>query len=141
MLKKDKEYLDKEKMILKHYSHPSIFIRRTKKAYISVINEKILELVNYGEKGNSESGCHQDYPISYSALRSYFKRNKMKLNLHYCRKIFATFLRQNGIEQEIIDLLQGRASNSIFLKHYYRPNIDYGKIRSILDRLAIQVLT
>lgn len=27
LLRKDKEYLDKEKMILKHYSHPSIFIR------------------------------------------------------------------------------------------------------------------
>jgi hypothetical protein len=31
----------KDKDILEHYKYPSIFIRRTKKAYISVFNETI----------------------------------------------------------------------------------------------------
>jgi intergrase/recombinase len=31
----------------------------------------------------------------------------------YCRKIFATYLRTHGIEQEIIDLLQGMAPRSV----------------------------
>lgn len=38
----------------------------------------------------------------------------------YCKKVFPTFLGQEGIESEIIDLLQGRIPNSMFVKHYYR---------------------
>jgi hypothetical protein len=30
-------------------------------------------------------------------------------------------LRNKGIEPEIIDLLQGRTSSSVFVNHYYRP--------------------
>lgn len=44
------------------------------------------------------------------------------MNMNYCRKIFATYLRTKGIEQEIIDLLQGRISKSIFVRHYYKPD-------------------
>ena len=43
--------------------------------------------------------------------------------MYYCSKVFATYLRNKGIETEIIDLLQGRISNSVFVNHYYRPNI------------------
>ena len=32
-------------MILEHFKYPNIFIRRTKKAYISLVNENILEIV------------------------------------------------------------------------------------------------
>ncbi|HYX56896.1 MAG TPA: hypothetical protein VE818_12130, partial [Nitrososphaeraceae archaeon] len=51
----------KDYAILEHYKYPS-FIRRTKKAYISVVNETILDLA----KG---SGNH-----SYNALRLSIKR-------------------------------------------------------------------
>ncbi|MDQ5876510.1 MAG: hypothetical protein M3288_06695, partial [Thermoproteota archaeon] len=36
----------------------------------------------------------------------------------YCRSIYATFLRQCGIEQEIISLYQGRTPVTIFQAHY-----------------------
>ena len=58
--------------------------------------------------------------------------------MYYCRKVFATFLRNKGIEPEIIDLLQGRISRSVFVNHYYRPDIDEiitNKIRPVLDNL------
>jgi hypothetical protein len=32
-------------------------------------------------------------------------------------------MRRRGIEPEVIDLLQGRTPRSIFLRHYYRPDI------------------
>ena len=56
-----------------------------------------------------------------------------RINTKYCRKIFATFLRNNGIEQEIIDLLQERLPKSIFVRHYYRPDLEkFDRIRSLL---------
>ena len=45
------------------------------------------------------------------------------MNMNYCRKIFATFMRNNGIEQEVIDLLQGRIPKSVFVRHYYKPDL------------------
>ncbi len=42
---KEEEYIDKDKVILKHYQYPDIFLRQTKNAYISIINEDILEIV------------------------------------------------------------------------------------------------
>lgn len=59
----------------------------------------------------------------------------MDCKLEYCRQIFATKLKQNGIEQKIIDLLQGRLPQNVFLRHYYRPNFkkEIEKVRTILD--------
>ena len=57
------------------------------------------------------------------------------MNMAYCRKIFATYLRINGIEQEIIDLLQGRTPKSVFAKHYFRPDFDYQKIKHVINSL------
>jgi intergrase/recombinase len=64
--------------------------------------------------------------------------------MHYCRKLFATYLRNQGIEQEIIDILQGRISNSVFVNHYYRPDINeivtkkiMPALQSLLNKIAI----
>jgi len=56
------------------------------------------------------------------------------MRIKYCRKIYASWLRQSGIEPEIIDMLSGRMGKNIFLRHYYRPSSDYYKVR-VLDSL------
>ena len=38
------EYLSKDGQILEHFRFPSIFLRRTKKAFISIVNEEIINL-------------------------------------------------------------------------------------------------
>jgi intergrase/recombinase len=43
----------------------------------------------------------------------------------YCRKIYASWLRQSGIESEIVDLLQGRVPKTVFARHYFTPSLDY----------------
>ncbi len=58
------------------------------------------------------------------------------LKYHTAAKIFATFLRNEGLESEIIDLLQGRIPNSIFVRHYYRPGLTkFDEVRNKLDKL------
>jgi len=60
----------------------------------------------------------------------------IKCSLSYCRKIFATFLRNEGVEPELIDMPQGRIPNSVFIRHYYRPDMSkFDGIREKLTRL------
>jgi intergrase/recombinase len=61
--------------------------------------------------------------------------------MNYCRKIFATYLRSKGIEQEVIDLLQGRIPKNIFVRHYYKPDIrSFNRIRDILNELYTVII-
>jgi intergrase/recombinase len=122
-------YLNKETMLIEHYKYPTQFIRRTKKAYISIVTTNLLNVIE-------ESKIH-----SYTSLQSLLKRKGMEMHMSYCRKIFATYLRNNGIEQEIIDLLQGRISKSVFVRHYYRPDLErFEKIRELLDKLYEHII-
>jgi intergrase/recombinase len=116
-------YLDKDKMLLEHVKYPQIFIRKTKKAYLSIVNESIIQIAIETRQSN------------YNSMLCYFKRRKISLNFNYCRKIFATYLRMQGIDQEIIDLLQGRLPKSIFLRYYYRPDL------AILTKIQKQIKT
>jgi intergrase/recombinase len=121
--KEENNYLKKDVMMLEHFKYPNIFIRRTKKAYITIVTDPIMELAK------------QSLECSYNALRLALRRRALEMNMSYCRKIFATYLRMNGIEQEIIDLLQGRAPKSVFVRHYFRPDYQYNRIRESINSL------
>jgi hypothetical protein len=68
-------------------------------------------------------------PMTYNALRLSIKRTlgtrhrPRTFRKITFRKIWVTFMRQRGIEPELIDLLQKRTPVSIFLRDYYRPDI------------------
>ena len=104
-----------------------LIIRISKKANVSIVNEDILKFAVAAE------------PIkNYRILRNKSVEFSLSMNMYYCRKVFATYLRNRGIESEIIDLLQGRTLSSIFVNHYYRPDINEvitKKIRPVLDDL------
>ena len=55
-------YLNKELMVLEHFKYPAIFIRKTEKAYITVLNDYLLDLLE-----NSK-------PVAYEALKSNIRR-------------------------------------------------------------------
>ncbi len=125
---KETEYVDKDRGILKHYQFPETFLRHTKNAYLSIINDDIVEIAR-------STPDKEQYLVG---LRKRVIKNNYKMNMYYCRKVFATFLRNKGIEPEIIDLLQGRISSSVFVNHYYRPDINEiitKRIRPVLDEL------
>jgi hypothetical protein len=109
------EYIDSGRGLLRHYQYPNIFLRQTKNAYISIINEDILEIAR-------TTPIKENY---YPSLRKRISiTNDFDMNMYYCRKVFATFLRNKGIEPQIIDLLQGRIASSVFVNHYYRPDMN-----------------
>ena len=114
------EYWNEDKGILEHYKFPNEFIQRTKKVFISVVNEALIEIAK---------SCPMN--VSYNALKLMLKRKGLDMNMYYCRKVFATYLRNEGVAPELIALLQGRIPNSVFVRHYYRPDsskFDKGKV-------------
>jgi hypothetical protein len=118
-------YFNKEKSLLEHFKYPEFFIRRTKKAYISLVNDVVLELAKKSHK-----------KPSYNAIRLVLRRRKLDAHMNYARKIFATHLRNDGVEQEIIDILQGRSPKSVFARYYYKPDFLHSdKLRNSLDSL------
>ncbi len=64
-----------------------LFFRSTKKCHISIVNENILSIVKYMPKQESY----------YYSLRKQFERIGKSMNMYYCRKVFATYLRTNSI--------------------------------------------
>lgn len=60
--------------------------------------------------------------LVHADLDNYHKRRGLDMQMGYCRKIFCTYLRINGIEQEVIDLLQGLLPRTVFERHYFRPD-------------------
>jgi len=123
-------YLNRELMVLEHFRYPEIFMRRSKKAYVTVLDGYMLDLLDHAK------------PITYDALRSSIRR---RLGGGHCpsifRKIWATFMRRHGLEPEMIDLLQGRTPKSIFLKHYYRPDLRHliENVRENLKNLRMEL--
>lgn len=122
-----KTYHKEEKQTQEHFRFPDLFIRRTKAAYISLVTPEFLNIA----RNTTISPCNY-MKVMYIVVRS----KKLKMNMYYCRKIFASYLRQSaGIESEIIDLLQGRIPNTVFAKHYFRPNLQQYYTKKILDAL------
>jgi intergrase/recombinase len=103
---------------MEHFRHPEVFLRKTKKAYVTLATPDILEIAGLCELGDSWNGL-------YCAL----KRKGLGSHTKYCRAIFATHLRKQGIEPELIDIFQGRVPKTVFARHYFRPDFQADKQR------------
>jgi intergrase/recombinase len=104
-------YANKESGMLENFRHEG-FIRKNKKSYLTAYDDTILEIAKNARMVNS-----------WEAIRKQLNRRGLKSHLKYCRAIYATYLRKCGLEQEIIDLYQGRAPSSVFQIHYLKTNV------------------
>jgi intergrase/recombinase len=110
-----KTYYNESRQSLEHFRFAKIFIRRTKAAYISLVDKQLLEIAQNVEK-----------TPSYNGLKMALKHRNLSMQMKYCRKIYASYLRQSaGIESEIVDLLQGRVPRTVFARHYFTPSLEY----------------
>jgi len=114
------EYLNAQLGMLEHFRFPNLFIRGCKNCYISFVPEELLKhVLNVKPK------------VKANGLRSAIEKAGLKVRIKDLRKLFATTLRENGISEEVIDLLEGRIPQSIFLRHYYKPDL----LRSIREKV------
>jgi hypothetical protein len=116
-------YYNQERQTLEHFRFPEIFLRRTKSAYISIIELEQLSAIAQ-MRGKTPT---------YEVLRFRLERAGVKCHLGYCRKIFGSWLRKEGIESETVDLLQGRVPRTVFARNYFSP--DSSLRRRVLDSL------
>jgi intergrase/recombinase len=107
-------YYNHEREVLEHYRLPEIFLRQTKKAYISYLSRD-----NYHAIASLSSKTP-----SYNAIRQAVRKKGLNMEMRLARKIFASHLSACGIQSEVIDFLQGRVSPSVFGRHYLRPQAD-----------------
>ena len=102
------EYYNSNIEILEHFRFADLFLRATKKVYISIVPENLVS-----EIADSQL-------VSYSAIRKRLTRNSQNLRFKELRSYLASYLRQHGILAEYIDLLQGRIPKSVFARHYLK---------------------
>lgn len=102
-------YLEKDLMMLQHFKFPDLFLRKSKNAYISFVTPELVNLV-----------LETKPKMKYSAIDTMIGRAGFNTQTKQLRKIFATKLR-NSLPQEIVDLLQGRINQRVFMKFYYKP--------------------
>jgi intergrase/recombinase len=63
------------------------------------------------------------------------------MRIKYCRKINNSWHRHSGIQAEIADVLSGRISKNIFMRHYYIPSLQYKQdVLDALHRLKKQIV-
>jgi intergrase/recombinase len=124
------DYLNPDLFILEHFKWKDVFIRRTKKSFISVMTDRLLQIAKSAD------------PQSYTSIYAYLHKRSLLMRMNYCRKIFGTHLRYCGIESEMVNLLEGRISPEIFVRHYWSPNMkqDIERVRKAIDRLADQLI-
>jgi len=108
------QYYNPEQQVLQHYRFPTLFIRRTKAVYISVVNDSLVAIARRIENIPTLEG-----------LKSVVRHSSQFMRLKYCRKIYASWLHRCGISSDLIDMLQGRIGKNIFLKHYLTPSASY----------------
>jgi hypothetical protein len=119
--RQQQEYYNPERQALEHFRYPSVFLRRTKKAYISFVTpetvNEIMIMANYLQPPEKRP--------SYTAIRQACRKKGIYCNMAYCRKIFASYLSKEGISDTMIDMLQGRTPKSVLVQHYLTPGGDY----------------
>jgi len=121
-------YFNAELGVLEHFRFP-VFLKKSKKAYVSVYLDVLKDLAG---------GCMFR---SYNQFRLFLKRKGLPCHLAYARKVYATYLRKHGVDPEIIDLLQGRVAKSMFVRHYYRPdiNVEFSRVREVLSGMLVEL--
>ncbi|MDQ3837017.1 MAG: hypothetical protein M3270_08800, partial [Thermoproteota archaeon] len=123
------QYYNPEQQVLQHYRFPDLFIRRTKAVYISIVDDSMVSIARKIRNNPS-----------LNTLKMVTRHRSLSMRLKYCRKIYASFLRQQGVQPEIIDMLQGRIGKNIFLRHYLTPSSSYkSEVLKALEKLQRQL--
>jgi hypothetical protein len=119
------EYYNEATQFLEHFKYPKLFLRNSKNLYVSAVPKELLDEISKSSK------------VSYNAIDKKLDRAGMKMRVKQLRSFYATTMREIGLLQEQIDLMQGRVGKSIFLQHYFKQDSKLlsSKILSLLPEM------
>ena len=125
-----RRYYNPDRQCLEHFRFPQIFLRQTKKAYISFIMKEQLS-------GIAQIGCKTP---SLNAITLACRRRGIKMEMYLTRKIFASWLIKSGIDSNTVDLLSGRVPQSVLVRHYQAPDSTLStRVLTAMDSLSKQI--
>jgi intergrase/recombinase len=109
-------YYDNEKQVLEHYRFKSLFIRRTKKVFLSYVPDRTIRKICRKEK------------LSVFQVVHLIRRKLLQSRFGDVREYFASFM-TGFLNPAEIDFLQGRVSTSVFMRNYFNPALikDFGE--------------
>ena len=113
------EYYNEKLNALEHYKYPKLFLRGTKNLYVSFVTPELLEEILRGKRQR----------ITWWILSSTLRKHNLPSRFSDIRELWATKMTRY-LSQPEIDFLQGRISQSVFLKHYFNPSL----LKDIRDR-------
>ena len=102
------QYYNSERGILEHYRFKEIFLRRTKKAFISFAPRELVKAIS----------IHK--PLNAVAVQTMIKRKIKKSRFGDVRELHGTLMTKFLNEVEI-NFLHGRVSSSVFMTNYFNP--------------------
>jgi len=104
------EYYNEEKEALEHFRFKEIFLRKSKKAFISFVPKELIEKI----------ALSSPLPDSRHAIQMRVKKKGLKLRFSDIREAHASFMTKY-LKQPEIDFIHGRVTTNIFMANYFNP--------------------
>ena len=131
------EYYNAESEALEHFRFKKLFIRRTKKVFITFIPKQFIKRISKREK------------LTCTQINKQIQRNGFKLRFSDIREYYATYMTKL-LRQPEIDFLQGRVSANVFMRNYFNPALisdlkertfkAVSKLKQIYGKTSLKVL-
>ena len=102
------DYYKKDRSVLEHFRFKDLFIRRSKKVFISFVPPRIVEEISTSS------------PLTRNILSKRIQRRRIRERFGDVREFYASFMLK-FLKQPEIDFLQGRVSSSVFMRNYFNP--------------------
>jgi len=102
------EYYNRDRELLEHFKFKDLFLRRSKKVFISFISEDPLSEVVESPR------------LTKTAIENRVKRSSYPMRFGDIREYWASIMTKH-LSQPEIDFLQGRISTSVFMRNYFNP--------------------
>ncbi|MEM4498014.1 MAG: integrase [Nitrososphaerota archaeon] len=106
------EYYNERMSALEHYRYPKLFLRRTKTLYVSFVTRDILEDILRGKRNK----------ITWWSLAAALRKHGLPSRFGDVRELWATRMIRD-LSQPEIDFLQGRITQSVFMRHYFNASL------------------
>jgi hypothetical protein len=113
------EYYNRENGALEHYRFKGLFMRRSKKVFVSFIPKRLVEEISKQKK------------LTLCQISNWVRRDKkLKSRFSDIREYYASVMTR-WLNPAEIDFLQGRISGSVFMRNYFNPAL----IMDLKDRI------
>jgi intergrase/recombinase len=106
------KYYVENTQTLEHFRFKKLFIRKSKKAFVSFVPKELIIRIEESEKVRSKASIQQ----------SIVKKAHLKIRFSDIREAHASFMTKYLKPQEI-DFLHGRIGTSVFMENYYNPSL------------------